>query len=63
MLFRSHRDDGDGAGPAAARAWLTARSQEPGFLMDYPLRRIRAVRVAVATGTDGNDGAAGTAGA
>ena len=35
-----------GAGDAAARQWLTARSREPGFRLDYPLRRLRAVRVA-----------------
>lgn len=32
----------------AARQWLTARSREPGFRLDYPLRRLRAVRMAEA---------------
>ena len=35
-----------GAGDDAARRWLSARSAEPGFRLDYPLRRLRAVRVA-----------------
>jgi hypothetical protein len=37
------RDD-DGTGATAARDWLLARSREPDFVLDYPLRRIRAVR-------------------
>lgn len=40
--FYVRHDDG-GPGPAAAREWLRARSQESGFLLGYPLRRIRAV--------------------
>lgn len=37
--------EGDARGGAgAARAWLQERSAEPGFLLGYPLRRVRAVR-------------------
>jgi SAM-dependent methyltransferase len=35
---------GDGDGPPAARAWLAERATTPGWTLDYPLRRIRAVR-------------------
>lgn len=36
--------DGGAGGAAAARSWLAARAQEPGFRLGYPLRRVRAVR-------------------
>lgn len=35
---------GDGDGPARARAWLAEQAATPGWRLDYPLRRIRAVR-------------------
>lgn len=35
---------GDGDGQAAARAWLAEQAAVPGWRLDYPLRRIRAVR-------------------
>ncbi|MGJ7442636.1 class I SAM-dependent methyltransferase [Aquipuribacter sp. MA13-6] len=34
----------DGPGPDAARAWLAEQAARPGYELDYPLRRIRAVR-------------------
>lgn len=34
----------EGPGPDAARVWLVDRAARPGYELDYPLRRIRAVR-------------------